>query len=78
MGNRVKSEVVHSADFIVNWLPENLITGNDLTRLISLVDNSDERSVVDQVLPSKLRALTKPCLELRTENLSAQDMSFNQ
>lgn len=43
----------------IYWLPENLITGNDLARLIFLVDKFDERPVVDQVLPSKLRALTK-------------------
>lgn len=59
MGNRVRSEIVHSGEFIVNWLPENLITGNDLARLIVLVDKFDERPVVDQVLPSKLRELTK-------------------
>lgn len=43
----MRSEIVYFGEFIVNWFFENLIIGNDLVRLIFLVDKFDERLVVD-------------------------------
>lgn len=55
----MKSEIVYFGEFIVNWFFENLIIGNDLVRLIFLVDKFDERLVVDYVLFLKLRVFIK-------------------